>query len=212
MPSTFEAVAAAVFAVLPGALCVWGFERVAGRWTIGLSDRLLRFFGISAVLHAAVAPVTYRVWHDHLRDGALAQDQRLPLSLWAVVAAYVAVPIILGTVLGRAVEAQRDWARLFVASSPAPTAWDAVFSGQPAGWVLIKLKSDGWIGGKFDADSHAGGYPEPPDIFLSVEGAVDQALGDFVRDNQGDIVALESGVLVRWEDVEYLRVLQQEGT
>lgn len=47
MPNSFEAIAVVFIAILPGALYVWGFERIVGNWGIGLSDRLLRFLGAS---------------------------------------------------------------------------------------------------------------------------------------------------------------------
>ena len=53
MPDTFQAIAVLAVALLPGALHVWAFERQAGRWGIGLSDRLLRFVGGSVLFHAA---------------------------------------------------------------------------------------------------------------------------------------------------------------
>jgi hypothetical protein len=45
--------------VLPGALYTWGIERVIGHWGVGLADRLLRFIGISACFHVALAPLNY---------------------------------------------------------------------------------------------------------------------------------------------------------
>ena len=72
MPDTFQAVAVAVVALLPGALYVWAFERQAGRWGIGLSDRLLRFVGGSALFHAAAAPLTYWIWADRYRGSGRA--------------------------------------------------------------------------------------------------------------------------------------------
>lgn len=53
MPDTFQAIAVFAVALLAGALYVWAFERQAGRWGIGLSDRLLRFVGGSVLFHAA---------------------------------------------------------------------------------------------------------------------------------------------------------------
>ena len=50
MPDTFQALAVITIALLPGALYVWAFERQAGRWGIGFSDRALRFVGGSALL------------------------------------------------------------------------------------------------------------------------------------------------------------------
>lgn len=41
-----------------------------------------------------------------------------------------------------------------------PTAWDAVFSPHPAGWILMKLKSGDWMGGEYAEGSYAAGYRE----------------------------------------------------
>src|SRR4029079_5530354 len=71
MPDTLEAVAALVLALLPGALYVWAYERPVGAWGIGLSDRVLRFVGVSAILHALLAPLTYPpLWAEGLRRRA----------------------------------------------------------------------------------------------------------------------------------------------
>lgn len=211
MPSTFQGVAAVLIAVLPGALYIWAYERVVGRWGIGLTDRLLRFVGISVALHVAGAPITYHLWHAYLRHGALPADHVLPLWLWYVALGYVAVPIALGTIVGRGATAEAWWAKFLIGASKAPTAWDAIFSGKPEGWVLLRLKSGRWIGGAFTDKSYTAGYPEDADIFLSAEGLVDQETEMFVLDDQDQPVTLGWGVLVRWNEVEYLEVTPVEG-
>ena len=55
MLETFQSLAVLVLALLPGALYVWALERQTGAWGIRLSDRLFRFVGFSAVLHAVLA-------------------------------------------------------------------------------------------------------------------------------------------------------------
>ena len=208
MPTTLQAIAAFLIAVLPGALTVWGFERVSGRWSIGLSDRLLRFLGVSAVFHAVLAPATYLVWHSYLRAGALEPGAKLPLGLWAVAVAYVVVPLAIGTLI--AVGVKREWKGFgwLVGTNPAPTAWDAVFSSEPTDlYVLMKLKSGDWVGGQYVEGSYVGGYPEPADIYLRRELQVDQDAEDFVHDAHGNpIPEGEYGLLVRWEEVEFLAV------
>ena len=39
MPGSLQGVLAILLAILPGALAVWGFERISGRRAIGLSAR-----------------------------------------------------------------------------------------------------------------------------------------------------------------------------
>lgn len=209
MAGTFQGLAVVLVALIPGALVMWSFERIAGAPGIGFSDRFLRFLGVSVLLHVLAAPASYAIWHNYIRSGA--HEGALPLWLWPVALVYVAVPIALGTLLG--IGQQRGWKRVRALNigPPPPTAWDAVFSGEPSGWVLILLKSGRWIGGRYADGSYAGGYPEPPDIFLSEECMVDQEKEDFILDPTGEPKPMGSadehwGLLVRWDEIEYLEV------
>jgi Family of unknown function (DUF6338) len=212
VPSTVEALAVVVIALIPGALYTWAFERLVGRWGIGFSDRLFRFIGVSALLHALAAPVTYTLWRDFLREQAQPGLNDLPLWMWVVALLYVAVPSALGYLV--ALGYQRQWKpiRAVLGSSSAPTAWDAIFSGNPAGWILMRLKSGAWVGGEYAEGSYAGGYPEPADLFLSKECPIDQESGNFILDRVGQPLANGYGILVRWDDVEYLEVTPTEAS
>jgi hypothetical protein len=209
VPDTFQAVAVTALALLPGALYVWAFERQAGRWGIGLSDRLLRFVGGSAIFHAMAAPLTYWVWTDEV-PGARASE---PLAwwLWLLVLAYVGVPSVLGTVVGRGVRAEKPWTTLFTGPDPAPRGWDHLFGQKADGWVRLRMKSGGWLGGAFaDANgrrSYAAGYPEPQDLYLAAAVELDQETGEFLVDADGNVPLLEGGLLVRWEEVEHLEFI-----
>lgn len=95
MPSTAEAVVIFALAILPGALYIWAFEREAGRWGIGLSDRIFRFVAASAVfqlLFAAAAglvanQLTYqRLLFRQADDGPLSAELRL-VSGWKLLGA-----------------------------------------------------------------------------------------------------------------------------
>jgi len=207
VPTTVQAIFVAVLAILPGAMYTWAFERLAGRWGIGLADRLYRFIGISAVFQAVLAPITYAVWDAYFRSGAERANE-LSIWLWPLSIAYVLVPAALGTWIGDAFNKKKRWAQLVVGPTSAPTAWDALFSGDPAGiYLLMKLKSGTWVGGRYDDGSYVGGYPEPADIYLITELRVRQETGDFVRDETGEPRPVGSyGLLVRWADVEYLEV------
>ena len=105
MPSTFQAVVVIVIALLPGALYVWAFVRQAGCYGIGLSDRILRFVGGSAVLLAVFASPLYAL-HVNFTGDVIA-GRPLPWWLAAVPLAYVGVPLVAGTVLG--VGLRRGW-------------------------------------------------------------------------------------------------------
>jgi hypothetical protein len=51
---------------------------------------------------------------------------------------------------------------------------------------------------------YAAGFPHPQDLWLAQAIAVDPTTGEFVRDQDGDVVGLQSGLLVRFDDVEVL--------
>jgi len=74
----------------------------------------------------------------------------------------------------------------------------------PNGWIRCRLKSGGWVGGAFADGSYAGGHPEPGDLFIVRAAEIDQESGEFERDTEGNAVLRASGLLVRWEDIEYL--------
>ena len=210
MPQSFQAVAVVIVALIPGALYVWAFERIAGRWGIGLSDRLFRFLGASAIIHALLLPVTYWFWATQWPDVALRNDPSW--WLWPLALAYIAVPLAAGTWIGYATRKGRPWARWFTGPDPAPRAWDFLFQGERDGWIRLRLKSGSWIGGAYATStnglkSYSAGYPEPQDIFLATAAEVDPITGAFVYADDGEVVLLGSGLLVRWEEVEYLEFI-----
>jgi hypothetical protein len=207
MEATFEAAAVLVIALLPGAVYTWSFERIAGRWGISLSDRLYRFFGLSAFFQALIAPLTWKVWRAYIRHGA-PHAGNLPWWLWPSLLGYLTVPASLGALIAHGFRRKNKLAKWIVGSTGAPTAWDAVFSSEFSGYVLLRLKSGAWIGGKYADGSHVAGYPEPADIYLAQEYRVDQDTGDFVRaspDESPQPVG-NYGVLLRWSEVEYLEI------
>jgi Family of unknown function (DUF6338) len=208
MPATFQALGVLVLALLPGALYVWAFERQVGAWGIRLSDRVLRFVGFSAFLHAVFAPLTYRLWVAFVRTGRL-QGGDVPLALWLAVLVYIALPTAVGTIVGRGTRTGAAWARWFTGPDPAPRAWDKLFGSRPDGWIRMRLKSGTWLAGAFGENddgvrSYAAGYPEDPDLFLVDAVELDPETGEFLLDQDGMPVSKGSSILVRWAEVEYL--------
>jgi hypothetical protein len=209
MPGTLQALGVLVVAVLPGALYVWAFERQVGRWGIGLSDRALRFFGGAAMFHAAMAPLSYVLWANQWE--AVRNARPVSWWLWLVPVLYVALPWAAGTVIGSRLRAGVWWANRLAGPSPAPRAWDHLFTGEVDGWVRLRLKSGAWLGGVFaEANgrrSYAAGYPEPQDLFLSAAVEVDPETGEFVLDEAGAPALQPGGLLIRWEEVEFLEFI-----
>lgn len=209
MPTSLNAVAALVIALLPGALYIWSFERLAGRWGVGLSDRILRFLGASAVIHAIVAPGSYWLWVS--RWPTIAEGEANPLLLWAVAAFYVGTPLLVGTLVGAAARGRSAWTRWITGPDPAPRAWDYLFQGERDGWVRLRLKTGVWIGGAYatygEMSSYSSGYPEQQDVFLARSVELDPSTGEFILDAGGGPRIGSGGLLVRWEEVEYLEFI-----
>jgi Family of unknown function (DUF6338) len=211
MPETFQALAVLVLALLPGALYVWAFERQAGAWGARLTDRVLRFVEVSAILHALFAPLTYWLWITFIRSGRLSTGD-VPLWLWVFPVLYVGMPILGGSLVGMGTRRNAYWTKLFTGPEPAPRAWDHLFGARPDGWVLLRMKSGAWIGGAYariDANrtSYAAGYPEDQDLYLVQRADVDSS-GQFVYGDDGRPVLRGSGILVRWSEVEYLEFVE----
>lgn len=200
-------------AILPGALYTWAFEREIGRWGIGLTDRLLRFVGVSALFLAALTYPAHYVWRTYLHvrtveghfTNPVVEGQDLPPWLYSLPLLYAVIPIALGSVAAAAVRRKWRIARPLVGADPAPRAWDFLFSEHPHGVVRLRLKDErGWVGGLFRDDSYAAGYPEEPqDIYLE-ETYEMRTSGEFAADRQGNLVGLGSGVLVKWDDILHL--------
>jgi len=209
--STFQALGVLLLAFLPGALYVWAFEREAGGWGLGVTDRVLRFVGVSAVFHALVAPLTYIAYRNSVLTGRLAHGTPLPLWLWLVPVVYVAVPALAGFFTGSATAAGKRWTRFIAGRSPAPRAWDHLFSAHDlSGWVRLKLKNDEWIVGAYARSSsgrlrsYTAGYPDAQDLYLIETAECEPETGKFVLGSDGRPRLRGVGVLIRWEEVMYL--------
>jgi hypothetical protein len=214
MVDTFQAVIVVAIALVPGALYFWAFERQTGRWGIGLSDRVLRFVGLSALFHAAVAPVSYWFWAHQwpkLREG-----ESVSLGLWGLAIAYAAVPLAGGTIIGFATHRGLPWARWFVGPHPAPRAWDYLFEHEPDGYVRMRLKSGTWIAGLFAEFNgqapYTAGYPEPQDLLLPATVKIDPETGETPLDQDGRVMYERGALLVRWDEVEYLQFFEEPGS
>jgi len=210
MPETFQTAAVVMVALLPGALYVWSFERQAGRYGIGLTDRALRFLGGSALFLALFSVPMYWLFANY-RGSFLAGD---PLPIWVglVPAGYVLVPLGVGTLVGYGLRRGWAWIEVLTGPDPAPRAWDYLFQYNVDGWIRCQLKSGIWLAGAYananGRRSYAAGYPEPQDLYLAAAVAVDSVTGEFILDAQGQPELSSGGLLLRWDEVEYLEFIE----
>lgn len=129
---------------------------------------------------------------------------------WSAAILYVGVPFAAGSLIGTGTRNRRLWTRFFTGPSPAPRAWDHFFSSRPDGWIRLRLKDGTWLGGTYtqgdegELSSYAAGYPDVQDIYLARVAEVDPESGAFQFDDEGLVRMKGSGILIQWDNVEYL--------
>ena len=202
--------------LIPGAVFVWSFERPAGRYGIGLKDRALRLMAASAVLLTLFARPIYVTYINYWDD--ILKRQPLPERLWLFPLLYFGIPWAAGSLLGRGWK--NDWpgVRWLLGRNRAPSAWDHVFQDRTTGGIRCKLKTGTWIAGIYDHEKgssqpYASGHPDPPDLFLPTMVWTDPDNGEIFTDDGGLPIEFDVGVLLRWEDIEFLEFQElQEDT
>lgn len=80
-----------------------------------------------------------------------------------------------------------------------PTAWDYI-SGQGGCFIRIRLSDGVYFGGWMDEKGYVSGYPEPKDVFIRWQWALDEK-GVFlheIENTQGVYLSISDGVVVEW--------------
>lgn len=132
----------------------------------------------------------------------------------------VTVPAVVGTVLGGlyATRTERNgWEglrrylspeqetrllRVALERTPAPRAWDNLFSERPNVYLRVRLANDTWIGGRFADASYAGGFPHDTDLYLEETWKMDQETGAFVGESGLGIPIYIAAGQIRWIEIE----------
>lgn len=162
--------------------------------------------GASAVLLCFAAGPLYWVYVNYW--DTFTNRQLPPWWFWGLPIAYIIGPGIIGGLVGYGWK--QDWpgVRFFSGRNRAPRAWDRLFQDQPAGTVRCKLKSGTWLAGVYAEENggipYASGYPEPQDLYLPAMIDIDSVTGDAITDEEDIPIVLDRGVLLRWEEVEFL--------
>jgi Family of unknown function (DUF6338) len=210
---TFQALAVALIAVLPGACFIFAFEGAARDARLTVTDRLLRALAISAIFHAMVSGGSYLLWRHAIRSGDLAAGRVSPWIVELATLLYVVAPTAAGFALGIIGQDKPQWTEGFIGTRP-DDAWNDLWRNARPGFVRLKLRSGEWVGGYYSTRpdgrySIAGGSAEQGDLFLSRRATVNLADGAFEVDASGNVLLSDTGLLVRWDEV--LVLLLDEG-
>lgn len=219
MISTFQALLVAVIALLPGATYMFAVERFNVSYGLAFADRLVRFLAASAAFAAVFAGPAYVLHNRYIRSGELSSGH---VSWWlveVVAIVYVAFPATAGSLVGYGrtqVGGAWKWARWVSGDSIEPRAWDYFWRVHRNGVVRMHLKSGTWLAGLHGYStgsvkrSYASGHPEPGDVYLYQSLLIDPGTGALVVDQEGRAVPVPGapGLLIRWDEIEYLDVLE----
>jgi Family of unknown function (DUF6338) len=154
-------------------------------------------------------------------ENVLLSGRPVPGWVFLLPAAYILVPLGLDLILGLAAASRRSrrgvlstMTTFVVGDQRPPRAWDHVFYA-PGSALLVRIRLRGredtesaaWLGGFFGRASHVSGYGETPmDIYLERAYAMNQRDGSFAGGEDGSLVDLESGLLLRWDEIQFLEV------
>jgi Family of unknown function (DUF6338) len=195
-PSTWVAVLVVVVAVLPGSTFTWAYERQASAFGVTFADRTLRFIAISLIFHLVLGWPEYALYRLASRGSSVGTTQFA--AGWAAAVCLVMIPAGLGTILGGlyatrntregwswarkclTVERERWLLRMGLGRTPAPRAWDDLFSDRPLVYLRVRTQDGSWLAGRFANASYAGGFPNTTDLLLEEAWEVDAEglLGD----------------------------------
>lgn len=209
MPSSFEALLVALLFVAPGLMYELGIEAQVGYWRRSLADRTLRFFVQSVFLHAVLLPLSLWVLPGAVTS-TLGEVSSARWWLWPVALIYVLGPLWLGLFTGHHVRHRTRIGRWALGRDPAPRAWDNLFAtANLAGYVRVKLAAGGpWVAGPYGQQgripSFASSYPNPPDLYLAEQVAVDPDTGEFLLDEREQPQRIPWGLWIPGESMALL--------
>jgi hypothetical protein len=222
-PASVIAFVIVVVAVIPGSMYTWAYEREASAFGVTLADRTLRFIAISLLFHLALGWPEYALYRVALAGPRFAVGQFA--AAWAAVLLVVVLPGAIGTVLGGlyatrnsregwvvirkrlSSKRERRLLRLALGRTPAPRAWDDLFSDRPTMYLRVQTADGTPVAGLFADDSYAGGFPHDTDLLL--EDAWDLADDGSFGKSLGYPVYIPAGQIARMEIVRPLNSAEE---
>ena len=209
--STFQALAVAALAVLPGALYTFAYERVVGAFGVQLADRVTRFLAASAVFLALLAGPIYLLYQKYVVTGLFGEGALNAGCVWAVSLLYVIIPWAAGAIVGKGTTRGWKWAVALTGSAPEPRAWERIWGRRPDALVRIRLKSGSWVGGVFATSpdgvhAYAGAFPSDGDLFLTGQLKVDPDTGECSTEEDGTPVVVQRGLWIRCSEIDYMDI------
>lgn len=217
LPQSFTALLVVVVAVLPGSVYTWAYERQASPYGVTLRDRMLRFIAVSLLFHLVLAWPEWAIYRIAVYGQGLLQPERFAV-LWAGMMFLVAIPGGMGTALGGLYATRttrhgwrwiRSWLpehreeqllRIMLGRTPAPRAWDDLFSDRPNVYVRVRTFEGVWIAGRFAGHSYAGGFPYQTDLLLEQAWSIDQETGELGETGLGYSVYIPA-VWIAWMEI-----------
>lgn len=198
--------------LLPGAIAGSAFQRYAPRYNNRLSDWFLRMLGISTLFLALGAWPLYWLYSNYW--DALTEREPLPWLLLLVPFFYLTLPAVAGVILGKAVASGKPWATRLIGENRAPLAWDYLFGASVRGFIRCRLKSGRWVGGYYNSEkspygpkSYASDDPSNLDLYIGCGLEFCQESGNPIL-QKGKYRPTDSGILLKWEDIETLEFQQ----
>jgi len=163
LPTNVIAVLIVVVTILPGSMYMWAYERQTSAFGVTFADRTFRFIAISLLYHLVLGWPEYGLYRLAFTGPRFAGGQFA--AAWAAAAITVAAPAAVGGIMGglyatrnsregwvwlrrrMSPERERLLLRLALGRTPAPRAWDDLFSDRPTFYRRIRTTDGTWIAG-----------------------------------------------------------------
>jgi hypothetical protein len=155
---------------------------------------------------------TYVLYHRYIVSHLLQTGNASALTIELIALVYLAIPFCCALVVALGVRKRWPFFSILWAETSEPRAWDYAWKSRKA-IVRLRLKSGTWLGGDFTSrdfpspSSYASGYPEEGDLYFARQVVVNASDGSFERGTDGRPVLIDTGLLLRWAEVEYLELI-----